>query len=53
MYPTLYDKSVYQFSGKKITFAEKIMERASKGETIDFSGFAETFKIINELIRKN
>lgn len=53
MYPTLYDKSVYQFSGKKITFAEKIMERASKGETIDFSGFAETFKIIYELIRKN
>ena len=51
MYPTLYDKSVYSFTGKKVAFAEKIKDRFDTGESIDFSGFDLTIKLINELIK--
>jgi len=53
LFPTLFDKSVYSFTGKKIAFAEKIKDRFEKGESIDFSGFDLTLKLIDELIKEN
>ena len=52
-FPTMFDKSVYSFTGNKIAFANKIKDRFEKGESIDFSGFDLTLKLIKELIKKN
>lgn len=48
-YPTLFDTTVFGFTGKKVTFAEKISEKVFQGETIDFSGFKPTIDLINRI----
>lgn len=48
-YPTLFDKTVFGFTGEKVRFAEKISEKVLNEETIDFSGFKPTIDLINKL----
>jgi AAA15 family ATPase/GTPase len=49
-YPTLFDKSVYSFHGKKVSFANKIKEKSVNGNTLNFSGFKETLDLIEKII---
>jgi AAA15 family ATPase/GTPase len=51
VYPTLFDKSVFSFHGKKVSFAQKINEKAVNGDTIDFSGFNGTLELIKKLAK--
>lgn len=51
-YPTLFDKSVYSFHGKKVSFANKIQERSENGDSINFLGFSATLDLINKILMK-
>jgi AAA15 family ATPase/GTPase len=46
-YPTLFDKTVFMFSGDKVAFANSI--ELNKG-SVDFTGFVPTFDLINRII---
>lgn len=48
-YPTLFDQTVFGFSGKKKKFSDKIAEKITTGQLVDFSGFAPTINLINKL----
>ena len=48
-YPTLFDSTVFDFSGKKKNFAERIAEKITTGDEIDFSGFDPTINLILKL----
>lgn len=48
LYPTLYDKTVFSFSGDKNSFATNISNRPSQ---IDFSGFKPTFDLIEQILK--
>ena len=48
-YPTLFDNTVFGFAGKKKNFAEKISEKVTNGDNIDFSGFKPTIDLIEKL----
>jgi hypothetical protein len=48
--PTLYDNTVFGFSGKKTAFAQQIIDKVNNGDNIDFSGFENTFNLINTII---
>ncbi|MBL3655848.1 ATP-binding protein [Fulvivirga sediminis] len=48
-YPTLFDNTVFGFTGKKKNFAEKISEKVDNGEDIDFSGFKPTIDLIEKI----
>jgi hypothetical protein len=47
-YPTLFDRTVYTFSGNKVNFALAI---ESKKATTNFDGFKPTFEIIDRIIK--
>jgi len=47
-YPTLFDRTVYTFSGNKEIFASAI---ETKKTTTNFDGFKPTFEIIDRIIR--
>mgnify|MGYP006432508041 CR=1 FL=1 len=49
-YPTLFDDTIFGFTGKKKKFAEKISEKVCNGENIDFSGFKPTIDFIEKII---
>lgn len=46
-YPTLFDKTVFSFSGNKDNFASNI---EIKFEEINFDGFTPTFELINNIL---
>lgn len=48
-YPTLFDNTVFDFSGNKIVFSEKIIEKVNDGNSIDFSGFEKTIELIEKI----
>ncbi len=48
-YPTLFDNTVFGFTGKKKNFTEKISEKVANGDNIDFSGFKPTIDLIEKL----
>lgn len=48
-YPTLFDNTVFDFSGNKKKFSNKIAEKISAGEEVDFSGFEPTINLISKL----
>lgn len=47
-FPTLYDNTVYTFTGNKENFADSI---EAKNETINFEGFKPTFELIERIVR--
>ena len=48
-YPTLFDRTVYNFSGNKAKFKDKILEKVDDNEVIDFSGFKPTLDLIDKI----
>jgi len=46
--PTLYDNTVFGFSGRKTAFAQKVTDDIQKGKIIDFSGFSYYFSILRQ-----
>ena len=48
-YPTMFDNTVFGFTGKKKNFADKISEKISIGENVDFSGFKPTLDLIKKI----
>lgn len=47
LYPTLFDRTVFSFSGDKTSFARKILKNSSQ---VDFSGFKPTFDLIEKIL---
>lgn len=48
-YPTLFDKTVFGFKGKKKNFTDKISEKVENGDDINFSGFQPTIDLIEKI----
>lgn len=48
LYPTLFDKTVFSFTGDKTGFVETIK---SNKANIDFNGFKPTFELIDRIIK--
>lgn len=48
-YPTLFDHTVFGFSGKKKNFSDKIAKKITAGHDVDFSGFEPTINLIQKL----
>lgn len=48
-YPTLFDRTVFGFTGDKKKFANKITKKLDDGESLDFSGFQQTIDLIEKL----
>ena len=51
-YPTPHEKTIYNFSGNKTRFKDKILEKVNDNEAIDFSGFKPTLDLIYEIHKK-
>ena len=51
-YPTPHEKTIYNFSGNKTRFKDKILEKVNDNEAIDFSGFKPTLDLIDEIHKK-
>jgi AAA15 family ATPase/GTPase len=49
-YPSKFDDRTFSFSGKKVSFANSIKTKVSKGKEIDFSGFSPTFELLRKII---